>query len=295
MEKLLDGGMFFEGPRWRDGNWYVSDLYTRQVLRISVEGVAEQVGEVPNQPSGLGWLPDGSLLVVSMRDRRILRRFPDGTTTEHADLSTLSPYYINDMVVDGRGRAYVGTFGFDLFAGGKPEPGVVVRVDLDGSAHIAATDLRFPNGMVVTPDDATLIVAECFGGRLTAFDIGADGALSGRREWAKLADAPSYESVETIVAIDFAPDGCALDIDGHVWVADALNGRVCRVAPGGAITDELRPPGGLGLYACALGGRDGRTLLVCTAPSFAEHERKAAKEAELYTQRVDVPGAGTPR
>ncbi|MCV7410626.1 gluconolactonase [Mycobacterium florentinum] len=294
MDKLLDGGMFFEGPRWRDGNWYVSDLYARHVLRVTVDGIAEQFVEVPNQPSGLGWLPDGSLVVVSMKDRRILRRLPDGTTIEHADLSPLSPYFINDMVVDGRGRAYVGTFGFDLFAGGKPEPGEIVRVDLDGSAHVAASGLRFPNGMAVTPDSGTLIVAECFGGRFTAFDIESDGALSGRRQWARLADAPSYESVETIVATDFAPDGCALDADGHIWVADALNGRVCRVAPGGEITDELRPPGELGLYACALGGHDGHTLLVCTAPSFAEHERKAAKEAELYIQRVDVPRAGTP-
>lgn len=295
MEKLLGGGVFFEGPRWHDGYWYVSDLYMSQVLRVSVDGVAEQVLEVPNQPSGLGWLPDGSLVVVSMKDRRLLRRLSDGTITEHADLSALSPYYINDMAVDGQGRAYVGTFGFDLFAGGKPEPGAIVRVDPDGSAHIAASDLRFPNGMVVTPDDNTLIVAECFGGRFTAFDIEAGGALSGRREWAKLADAPSYESVETIVATDFAPDGCALDADGHIWVADALNGRVCRVAPGGEITDELRPPGDLGLYACALGGHDGHTLLVCTAPSFAEHERKAAKEAELYIHRVDVPRAEAPR
>ncbi|KLL09699.1 MULTISPECIES: SMP-30/gluconolactonase/LRE family protein [Protofrankia] len=289
MEKLLEGGLFFEGLRWHDGSWYVSDLYAHEVLRVSVDGRAEHVATVPNQPSGSGWLPDGSLLVASMTDRRILRLSPAGVVSEHADLSALSPQYINDMVVDRFGRAYVGTFGFDLFAGATPEPGDILRVDPDGSVHVAAQDLRFPNGMVVTPENDTLIVAETFGGRFTAFTIDQDGSLRDRRVWGQVGTEPSYESIETIVRTDFAPDGCVLDAEGHIWVADALNGRACRVAPGGKVVDEVRAPHGLGLYSCTLGGEDGRTLLICTAPSFAEHERKAAKEGELYVHTVDVP------
>ncbi|HZZ51787.1 MAG TPA: SMP-30/gluconolactonase/LRE family protein [Pseudonocardia sp.] len=289
MKKLLDGGMFFEGPRWHDGAWYVSDLYAHKVLRVGVDGRAEHIASVPDQPSGTGWLPDGSMIIVSMKDRRLLRRTPDGAVSEYADLSGLSEHYINDMVVDGHGRAFVGTFGFDLFGGGTPAPGEVLRVDPDGSAHVAATDLRFPNGMVVTPDDDRLIVAECFGGRFTSFTIGADGTLGDRAVWGVVGVEPSYESIETIVATDFAPDGCVLDAEGHIWVADALHGRACRIAPGGEIVDEIQAPGDLGLYACTLGGSDGRTLLMCTAPTFAEHERKAAKESELYVHQVDVP------
>jgi sugar lactone lactonase YvrE len=295
MEKLLAGGKFYEGLRWHDGAWYVSDLYTHEVLRVSVDGQADPVATVPNQPSGSGWLPDDSMIIVSMTDRRLLRRSPDGRTSEYADLSPYSEHYINDMVVDKTGRAYVGTFGFDLFAGARPETGRVLRVDLDGSVHVAAEDLRFPNGMVVTPDNGTLVVAECFGGRFTSFAIAPDGSLLDRQVWGQVGIEPSYESIDTLVQTDFAPDGCVLDADGYIWVADALHGRACRVAPGGKIVDEVAAPDGLGLYSCTLGGLDGRSLLVCTAPSFAEHERKAANEAELYIHRVDVPrAAGRP-
>jgi sugar lactone lactonase YvrE len=289
MEKLLAGGKFYEGLRWHDGSWYVSDLYAHEVLRVSVDGHAEPIAAVPNQPSGSGWLPDNSMLIVSMADRQLLRRHPDGQVSLHADLSAYSEHYINDMVVDKTGRAFVGTFGFDLFAGAKPETGRVLRVDLDGSVHVAADDLRFPNGMVVTPQNDTLVVAECFGGRFTSFAIAADGSLLDRQVWGQVGIEPSYESIETMVQTDFAPDGCVLDADGYIWVADALHGRACRVAPGGKIVDEVAAPDGLGLYSCTLGGLDGRSLLVCTAPSFAAHERIAANEAELYVHQVDVP------
>jgi sugar lactone lactonase YvrE len=229
------------------------------------------------------------MLTVSMTDRKLLRRDVDGMVGEHADLSGLSEHYINDMVVDQRGRAFIGTFGFDLFAGATPSEGEVLRVDPDGSAHVAAAGLRFPNGMVVTPDGDTLIVAECFGGRFTAFTISDDGSLSDRRLWGQVGVTPPWDSIETIVQTDFAPDGCVLDAEGHIWVADALHGRACRVAPGGAITDEVHAPDDLGVYACTLGGHDGRSLLLCTAPTFAEHERKAAKEGQLYVHTVDVP------
>ncbi|GAA5161704.1 SMP-30/gluconolactonase/LRE family protein [Pseudonocardia eucalypti] len=289
MEKLLGEGHFFEGPRWHEGAWYVSDLYAHQVRRVTEDGKPEDWAAAPGQPSGLGWLPDGSMLVVSMLDRQVLRRRPDGQVVRHADLSVASAHPINDMVVDAHGRAYVATFGFDLFAGGQPEPGEVLRVDPDGTVSVAAGGLCFANGMVVTPENDTLIVAETFGSRFTAFTIADDGTLTDRRVWGQLGRAPSYESIETIVDTDFAPDGCVLDAEGHIWVADALHGRACRVAPGGAIVDEVRAPGGLGLYACTLGGSDGRSLLLCTAPSFADHERKAAREAELYVHRVAVP------
>ncbi|AWK76544.1 gluconolactonase (plasmid) [Rhodococcus oxybenzonivorans] len=291
MKKLLDGGTFFEGPRWHEGAWYTSDLYTHRVLRVDTDGTTTEMGYAPNQPSGIGWLPDGTMLVVSMKDSRVLRRDRDGTLQLHGDLAPHTVGYANDMVVDQRGRAFVGTFGFDLFGGGTPAPGAVSRVDPDGTVTVVAEDLRFPNGMVVTPDGKTLIVAETFGARFTAFTIGEDGALHDRRVWGQVGKEPSYESIETIVQTDFAPDGCALDAEGHIWVADALYGRAVRVAPGGAIVDEVKAPNGLGLYSCTLGGPDGRTLLVCTAPSFAEEERKAAKESELYTHTVDVPRA----
>lgn len=293
MEKLLDGGMFFEGPRWHDDAWYISDLYTHRVLRVEPNGTTSEVAFVPNQPSGTGWQPDGTLLVVSMKDSTVLRRNPDGTMRLHGDLAPHTVGYANDMVVDQRGRAFVGTFGFDLFGGGQPAPGAVSRVDPDGTVTVVAEDLRFPNGMVVSEDGSTLVVAETFGGRFTAFTITDDGALTDRRLWGQVGVEPSYESVETIVQTDLAPDGCVFDAEGHIWVADALHGRAVRVAPGGRIVEEVRAPNGLGLYSCTLGGPDGRTLLVCTAPSFAEEERKAAKESELYTHPVSVPRADT--
>lgn len=291
MEKLLDGGHFFEGPRWHDGAWYTSDLYSHQVLRVGTDGTASEVVQVPNQPSGIGWLPDGTLLVVSMKDSKVLRLGADGTVVAHGDLAPDTVGYANDMVVDQQGRAFVGTFGFDLFGGGQPRPGAVSRVDPDGTTTVVAEDLYFPNGMIVTPEGDTLLVAETFGARFTAFSIAEDGSLHNRRVWGQVGMAPSYESLETIVQTDFAPDGCVLDAEGHIWVADALNGRAVRVAPGGPIVDEVKAPDGLGLYSVTLGGPDGRTLLACTAPSFAEHERKAAKESALYVHTVEVPRA----
>jgi sugar lactone lactonase YvrE len=292
MNKLYEGGYFFEGPRWHDGHWYVSDLYAPHVLKISPQGVAEVVATVPEQPSGLGWLADGDLLVVSMKDRKVLRRRPDGRLTEHADIRGLTGSYANDMATDGRGRAFVGNLGFDLFTGEAPRPAAVVRIDADGHAVIAAENLLFPNGMVVTPDDRTLIVAETFGARLTAFSIADDGTLYDRRIWAVVGKAPPWDTPHSLLQTDFAPDGCTLDAEGCVWLADALNGRVARVAEGRGVVAEIRAPMGRGLYSCALGGRDGRDLLICTAPDFDDTKRRAEAEAVLYTVRVDVPCAG---
>ncbi len=292
---VLDGMSYLEGPRWHDGRLYVSDFYTGAIVAVDLDGGAEPetVATVPEQPSGLGWMPDGSLLAVSMRDRRLLR-FRDGGEPEvHADLTDLAPWHLNDMVVDSQGRAFVGNFGFDLMAGGAIRSAAIVRVDADGTATVAAEDLLFPNGTVITPDARTLIVAETLGGRLTAFDLGDDGTLSNRRVWATLSPVVDTEDMgELLAAGGVAPDGTALDAEGCVWAADALGGRVLRVRPGGEIAEEIAP--GTGVFACALGGAEGRTLVMCAAPSFAEHERRDTREAVLLACDVDVPRAGLP-
>ncbi|MCC5812169.1 MAG: SMP-30/gluconolactonase/LRE family protein [Ectothiorhodospiraceae bacterium] len=295
MRELLRGGSFYEGPRWRDGHWWVSDFYRHTVYSLSPDGKAETFLEVPGQPSGIGWLPDHSMLIVSMKDQRVLRRHPDGRVTTHADLSRYAGGYVNDMVVDARGRAWVGNFGFDLMAGDDPRPAVLVRVEADGAVAVVAEDLYFPNGTVITPDGRTLIVGETFAARMTAFDIGDDGSLSGRRVWAQLAPTPPLSSrAEAVKALAVAPDGCCLDADGCIWVADAVGGRCLRVAEGGDILDEIPAPDGLGVFACMLGGEDGRTLLLCCAPDSAAKRRAANREAVLFTCRVDVAGAGLP-
>jgi sugar lactone lactonase YvrE len=290
MKKLVAEGHFFEGVRWHQGAWWVSDLYARQVLRITADGPAV-VAEFSTEPSGLGWLPGGDLVVACMSDRRVLRVSAEGSLSEHARLAPYTRGWINDMVVDGKGRAYVGDFGFDLWGGASPEPGGIVCVDVDGRARNVAEGLLFPNGMIVTPDGRTLIVAETFGNRMTAFTINADGSLSERRPWADFGPVPSWACISDLLREDFAPDGCALDAEECVWVADALHNRVCRVAPGGKILRELRAPGDAGIYSCALGGIDGKTLLICVAPDYDPHARRARREAALYLETVDVPAA----
>jgi len=199
------------------------------------------------------------------------------------------------MVVSDRGFAYVGNFGFDLWAGGDPSPAALVCVDPDGAARIAAEDLMFPNGSVITPDGGTLIVGETAGSRYTAFTIGDDGTLTDRRVWGQIGPEPQLGPLpEVLAALKFAPDGCALDAEGHIWSADAIGARCARVAPGGEIVDEISAPEGLGIFACMLGGEDGRTLLLCAAPDFAEHARSETREAVLLTTTVDVPHAGLP-
>jgi sugar lactone lactonase YvrE len=242
---------------------------------------------VEAQPSGLGWLPDGSLIVVSMRDRRLLRRAPDGAVSVHADVSGHCGGHLNDVVVDAAGRAYVGNFGFDLMSGGEPEYAKLVRVDPDGSVSVAADELMFPNGAVIDGD--TLIVAETMGGRMSGFTIAPDGSLTDRHVWAQLSPTPDMGPLgEMLAGGGIAPDGIALDSEGHVWAADAMLGPVRRVAPGGEIVEEIPLPEGLGCFAVALGGSDGRTLLLCSAPDFAEDARKAAREAVLFTTTVEV-------
>jgi sugar lactone lactonase YvrE len=292
---VIDGMSYLECPRWHEGRLYISDFYTQRVLVLDIDGGDEPqtIASVPEQPSGIGWMPDGTMLVVSMRDRTLLRLRGGGEPEVHADLSELAPWHLNDMLVDGSGRAYVGNFGFDLMSGAPIERTVLLRVDPDGSATVAADDLAFPNGMALFPDGRTLVVAETLGGRLTAFEVADDGELSNRRVWAQLSEATGTDDLgELIAAGGVAPDGIALDADGAIWAADALGGRVLRVREGGEIVEEIAP--GTGVFACALGGADGRTLLMCAAPSFAEHERRDTREAQLLACEVDVPRAGLP-
>jgi sugar lactone lactonase YvrE len=284
---------YLECPRWHESRIWVADFYTGQVLSAREDGSDRRVeAEVPEQPSGLAWLPDGRLLVVSMRDARILRREADGTLVTHAELHGHITEHPNDMVADGEGRCYLGNFGFDLMGGADIETAGLLRVDPDGSVHQVADELWFPNGSVIT-DDGVLIVDETFGNRISAFDIQPDGSLGPRRDWARFGDLPSTRVVaEALPQLAAAPDGCGLDAEGLLWVADAVNGRVLRVREGGEIVEEIQA--GTGVFACMLGGGDGRTLYLCTAPDFAEGNRRAAREAELRAVRVDVPHAGRP-
>ena len=285
-ELLTDGLTFGEGPRWHDGRLWLSDFYAHRVHSVGEAGDLRTEVEIDDQPSGLGWLPDGRLLVVSMTKRQVLRREHDGTIVVHGDLSEVAAYHCNDMHVDDEGRAYVGNFGFDLEglfherANGlrtiERRNASLARVDPDGSVSVAADDLAFPNGTVVTADRSTMIVAETFGRRLTAFTIGAGGSLTDRREWAPLPGR--------------APDGIAIDANDHVWVADASGTTCVLVDEGGDVLHTVEAPEPC--FACALGGADGRTLFVLTAPSSLASELHGRTRASIRVARVEVPGQG---
>jgi sugar lactone lactonase YvrE len=290
---IVTGMSYLEGPRWHDQRIWFSDFYTCRVYSAAEDGSDLRTeAEVAQQPSGLGWLPDGRLLIVSMRDGRLLRRETDGTLVCHADVSGHIGGLLNDMVVDSQGRTFVGEFGFDLMSGADLKPAGLLRVDPDGTVTQVAEDLWFPNGSVIT-EDGTLLVDETFGNRVTAFDIAADGTLANRRTWAKFGELPGDRELGKLLAqVVVAPDGCCLDADGAMWIADGLSGRVIRVRQGGEIVDEIQA--GTGVFACMLGGADGRTLFICAAPDFQEEARKNAREASLMTARVGTPRAGLP-
>ena len=203
---LLEGGSFFEAPRWHEGRWWLSDFYRHRVITVTTDGREDHVMEVEGQPSGMGWLPDGSLLVVSMKHHRVLRRLATGDVSLHADVSEHCTGHLNDMVVSASGVAYAGNFGFDLMGMGDPRPAALIRIDPDGSSSVAAEDLLFPNGSVITPDGRTLIVGETAGARYTAFTIENDGSLSDRRIWAQVAPTPPITTFEeTLGKLTFGP------------------------------------------------------------------------------------------
>ena len=274
---LLEGLTFPEGPRWRSGYLWFSDFYSNEVIQVDSVGKQRTVVVVPEQPSGLGWTKDGQLLVVSMRDQRVLK-LEHELLVEHANLSELSTYWCNDMVVDQHGGAYVGNFGFNRRAGEQACPTTLVRISPDGTPSIAADGLWFPNGMVITPEGDMLVVAETFAHRLTTFDIAVDGSLSNRRIF--------FENS------DMYPDGICLDMEGAIWVADPHNNEVVRVLEGGAIQDRISL-GDRGAYACALGGPDGRTLYICTNKGSGP-ENAANRAGKIEFTKVAVPGVGSP-
>ena len=277
-EVLLDGLCFPEGPRWHEGKLWFSDMHAHRVMTVDLEGRAATIVDVPAQPSGLGWLPDGRLLVVSMLDRRLLRLDGD-RLVEVADLSQLAACHCNDMVVDAQGRAYVGNFGFDLHTEGwEFHHAEILLVAPDGAARVVADGLSFPNGTVITPDGRTLIVGESFAARLTAFDVQPDGGLTNRREWAKLESG--------------TPDGICLDAEGAVWYASPVSAECIRVAEGGRVLDRV--PVSTQAFACMLGGPERRTLFVCTANDSNPTAVRDAHSGRIEMVEVDVPGAGWP-
>ena len=283
---LIEGVNFAEGLRWRDGRFWYSDFYQHKVLSFGADAVPRIEAEIDDQPSGLGWLPDGRLLMVAMLGRKLLRREHDGRIVEHADLSGLIPD-ANDMVVDSEGRAYVGSIGFDLdayverhgFEGlfGDPGPPTapIVMVETSGAARVVADGLKFPNGMAIVGD--RLIVAQSLGFGLVAFDRTADGSLAGRRDWA------SFPPANGIVA----PDGIYADGEGGVWIANATAPEVIRVAEGGRILDRVATS--QIAFSCALGGADNRDLLIATAPTPNTDALKAQPTGRLEMARVPAP------
>lgn len=279
LKTLVDGLAFGEGPRWHEDRLWFSDMHSQCVMVADLDGRTEIICHVEGDPSGLGWLPDGRLLIVSMRDRRLLRLDQAGLM-EAADISELSSWYCNDMVVDAQGRAYIGNFGFDLHNNAKPRPAEIVLVLPNGAARAVADDVMFPNGSVITPDGQTLIVGETFGGGLSAFDIEEDGSLSNKRQWAKIEGA--------------VPDGICLDAEGAIWVASPVSAEVFRIHEGGEVSQRIPVSGGAQAFACMLGGQDRKTLFVLTASSSQPDECKAKRDGKIELVEVDVPGAGLP-
>jgi sugar lactone lactonase YvrE len=289
LSTVLDKGHFFEGARWHDGRLWVSDFFGHQVVSTDTRDEVTLEAVVDSQPSGLGWLPGGELLVVSMLDKKLLRREPAGTLVEVADISAEARgSQANDMVVDGSGRAYISVLGFDPYVGQPISRAPLIRVDPDGAVAVVAEDLEMPNGLAILDGDV-LVVAETLGNRLSAFDIRADGSLGARRDWAVFGPPRSTDDLMTSMGeIRVGADGIVADSLGGVWVADSLHNRAVRVEEGGLVTDEV-PTGDFGCYSCALGGAQGDTLFLCVAPDFSAELRSASTESHVVAAVVDVP------
>ncbi len=276
--ELLIGGLDFgEGPRWRDGLLWYSDFFQHRVYTVSSDGKRETVLDLGGeQPSGLGWLPNGDLLVVAMLKRQLIR-YDGQQTSVHADLSDIATWHCNDMVVSDSGIAYVGNFGYDYGSDAEPKTADLAAVFPDGRKIVATTNLNFPNGSVITPDNKTLIVGETFSCRYSAFSILPDGKLSEGRLWAEMPGR--------------LPDGCTLDSENGIWFADAFSTQVVRVVEGGEITDVIDLP--QRTFACMLGGDDGKTLFILTASSDPESGIEPGAGA-IYTVQVQFSRSGRP-
>jgi sugar lactone lactonase YvrE len=274
-EVLLTGIAFGESPRWHDGRLWFCDWVAKEVVAVDLDGRREVILEVDALPFSIDWLSDGRLLVAGPG---LLRREPDGSLVSHADLGGLSKAW-NEIVVDGRDNAFVNAAGFNLMAGEPPAPGIVAVAAPDGTARRAAGDVAFPNGMAVTADDSTLIVAESYANRLTVFEIAADGRLSGRRVWAALGDG--------------VPDGICVDAEGAVWYADVPNRRCERVAEGGEVLQRIELD--RGCFACMLGGPDGRTLFIMAQEwKGPEGMVDGERTGRVVTAEAPAPRAGRP-
>ena len=285
---VLDGLVFGEGPRWHDGRLWFSDMHDHRVIATGVDGDAVTVVEITDdEPSGLGWLPDGRLLVVAMETQRLLRVEPDGEVVVHADLSSAARGSLNDMIVAVDGTAYVGDMGVRIQEiGAERRPGQTFRVAPDGSWECAADDLQSPNGHILSGDGRTLIVAESGGMRLTAFTVRDDTTLTDRRVYAELI--PERDDVAVA-----PPDGICLDADGAVWVADPIGARVFRVREGGEVTDSIVFTDSIPV-ACVLGGAGRRTLFMCAAADWKRDAIAGRRTGRIDACEVDVPGAGRP-
>ena len=275
---LLIGLGFGESPRWHDGRLWFSNWGKQEVVAVNLAGKSEVMVRVPTSlPFCIDWLPDGRLLVVSGPERLLLRREPDGSLVTHADLRQLAEHICNEIVVDGRGNVYVNGGGFDR-PGQKPS-GIIALVTPDGSARQVADSIAFPNGMAVTPDNSTLIIAESFGKKLTAFDIAADGSLSNRRVWADLGDG--------------VPDGICIDAENAVWYADVPNKRCVRVREGGEVLQTVNVD--RGCFACTLGGADKKTLFIMAAEWHGfEKMMDGLGTGQVLMVKAPVRGVGWP-
>ncbi len=272
------GLAFPEGPRWHEDRLWFTDQHARRIYAMQTAGALQTVADTSDLPGGLGWLPDGTLLVVYMTQRRIMRL--SGTELHpYADLSQHARFHCNDMVVDAVGRVYAGNFGFDLHGGQAMCATEIVLVDSDGTIEPFATDVVFPNGSVITPDGRQLLVAETFARRISAFDLNRDGRLQSRRVWAELGEA--------------TPDGICLDREGALWVASPGSGELIRVKQGGVILARCTTRGTP--YACMLGGYERRTLFVCSAETDDPDLAAERESGRIEQVEVAVPGAGRPR
>jgi sugar lactone lactonase YvrE len=277
---VRDGLVMGESPRWHDGRLWFCDWAAEELIALDPDGSSEIVARVPSFPFSIDWRPDDLLLINAARQQAVLTLQPDGELGTYADLSGLSDHPPgNEIVVDRHGNAYVNGGGFDLMAGEPFAPGMVALVAPDGSARQVAGDLGFPNGMAITADDSTLIVAESYGKRLTAFEIAGDGTLGNRRVWADLGDG--------------VPDGICIDAEGAVWYADVPNRRCARVREGGEVLQTVELD--RGAFACMLGGTDGTTLFIVAREwrglQLGPDEERTG---QILTLEVDVPHAGRP-
>ena len=304
--KKLTGGLYFgEGPRWHENKLWFSDFYSHKVMTLDENNSLETVCDVPSQPSGLGWLPNGDLLIVSMLDRKILK-FSEGSISVHADLSEYVAHKCNDMVVSRDGTAYVGNFGMGD-AGESLNSTHLMIIKSDGTVLKGPDNLLFPNGTVITEDGKNLIVAETLGAKLTSFDIEDNGELTNRKLWARTSPLFSLLIIKSLSSLGFdlskidfskysknlhVPDGICLDEKNGIWIASPTTKAVVRIEKGGNITDKINTP--KGAFACMLGGKERKTLYVIISNSSDPEEAQASPEGEIHSIEVEIPGVGKP-